>query len=136
MNDNVFEMRDVWVVYEKHTSYDLSETRELFTDYDEAILHCEAMEHKAIIEWEARNKTKWDYDKRYYKVVPLLEMIEDYGSDRYDDGHDTGYNEGFREGKSEGRDEGYEDGYSDGVNAGTSSGYDDGFRDGQASKGE
>ena len=137
--DDVFDFEEVWVIKENNSFFNPSKA-ELFTDYDEAVFRCEAMEHKAIIEWQQKNIERWEYQRKIYKVITLDEAFSDYGEGERESSYDDGYSEGVRDG----RNEGYEEGYSEGENSGRVSGfdeghkegYDEGYKDGKAECGE
>ena len=123
--DSVFDLEDVWVVKQTDVCFNPNKA-ELFTDYDEAVFRCEALEHKAIIEWQQKKKEHWEYNRRIYKVITLYEAFSDYGEGERESGYDDGYSQGVRDG----RNEGYEEGYSDGESTGRTQGHDEGYKDG------
>ena len=123
--DNVFDFEEVWVIKENNAYFNPSGC-EIFTDYDEAVFRCQAMEHKAIIEWQQKNIERWEYQRKLYKVITLKEAFEDYADGERESSYDDGYSEGTRDG----RNEGYEDGYSDGESAGRTQGHDEGYKEG------
>ena len=145
--DNCLYFEEVWVIKD-HKSYFSPGNCELFTDYDEAVFHAEALEHKAVLEWQERNKQLWDYNSKFYRVITLREAFESYGDGERESSYDDGYSEGVRDGRNEGYEDGYSDGhstglteghdqgYAEGINDGRNEGYDDGYRDGKEECGE
>jgi flagellar biosynthesis/type III secretory pathway protein FliH len=111
--DNVFGLEELWVIKETSTYFTPKGCR-VFTDYDEAIYHCEAKEHKTIIEWQCKNKETWRYDTKFHRIVTLKEAIEEYGEGERESSYEDGYSEGVSEGRNEGYNEGYDEGYRNG----------------------
>lgn len=137
--DDVFDFEEVWVIKETGGFFE-PKACELFTDYDEAAFRCEAMEHKAVLEWQQKNIEHWEYNRRFYRVITLREAFDEYGEGERESSYDDGYSEGTRDGRNEGYEDGYSDGESsgktDGFNEGYKEGYDEGYKDGKADASE
>ena len=133
--DGTFDFEEVWVIKETNGYFEPNGC-EIFTDYDEAVFRCEAIEYKTILEWQQKNIEHWEYNRRFYNVITLREAFDSYGEGERESSYDDGYSEGARDARSEGYEDGYTDGESsgrtEGFNEGYKEGYDEGYRNGKA----
>ena len=95
----------------------VSNTQDLYFDYDEAIFECE---RRNFLEKE---KSGDNISKSYlYYVRSLKEAIESTIEKAKEDEQEDCYNRGWKDGRDSGYEEGYDAGYDEGIEQGRSEG--------------